>query len=135
VPPLPSRARRPQPPLPLALHGVRLRRMEMSEQRIVEVIARRLHDLDGGDDDWMELVKMFSKQNQRSYHEGANSILAALRDAGFDVRPVSDEAIETIADALVDADGDAVLCRSCRWCGAQVTSGVDELEDRAEFVL
>src|SRR5690606_34088978 len=34
VPPLPSRARRPQPPLPLALHGVRLRRMEMNTAAI-----------------------------------------------------------------------------------------------------
>ena len=40
---------------------------------------------------------------------------------------MSDEAIEAIADALIYAYSDAVLCGSCRW--------VDELKDRAEYVL
>src|SRR5690606_4893446 len=40
VPPLPPRPRRPQPPLPLPLLAVRLRRVEMSEQRIVEQSRR-----------------------------------------------------------------------------------------------
>jgi len=39
----------------------------------------------------------------------------------------TDEAIAAIADALIYAYSDAVLCGSCRWA--------DEMKDRAEFVL
>ena len=40
---------------------------------------------------------------------------------------MSDEAIAAIADALIYAYSDAVLCGSCRWA--------DEMKDRAEYVL